>query len=263
MKETFEKTSVLGVRVDLINLDELFQAVLLLVQDQGKTIITYVNVHAVNIAYQLGWFKDFINHSRVVFCDGYGIKWSAYFLRGKNLTRITSPDWFDLLAGKCEAAGISFFFLGTRPEVIEKVAVILKEKYPQLKIAGVQHGYFNKEATGSENQSILARINSLHPDILVVGLGMPTQEKWISENLDNLQVKVVIPVGAMFDYFAGEVKRAPHWMTDNGLEWLGRLLIEPGRLWKRYVIGLPLFMWRVILHHILGFPLPDEVTGLD
>jgi N-acetylglucosaminyldiphosphoundecaprenol N-acetyl-beta-D-mannosaminyltransferase len=79
---------------------------------------------------------------------------------------------------------------------------------------------------------------------------MPLQEKWIMENFDRLDVKVVMPVGAAFDYVSGNVRRAPHWMTDHGLEWLGRMLIEPKRLWRRYVIGNPLFLWRILLQRI-------------
>lgn len=256
MKETFEKTSILGVRVDLISLEELIQYVLLMVRGQRKAIITYVNVHAINRAYELGWFKDFINHSQVVFCDGFGVKWAANFLNGKELQRFTPPDWFGRLAGECAEHGISMYFLGTRQDVGEKAAAVLKEKYPRLKIAGFHHGFFDKDPMSSENQEVLARINLLRPDILVVGFGMPSQEKWISENWDDLQVKVALPVGAMFDYLAGEVKRAPRWMTDNGLEWFGRLLIEPGRLWKRYIIGNPLFFWRLFIHHFLHLPSP-------
>ena len=257
MKETFEKTFILGVRVDLICMDELIQYVMCMVHGQRKAIITYLNVHAVNVAFEHGWFKDFINHSQIVFCDGYGVKWAAHFLTGKILQRFTPPDWFDHLACKCADNGISMFFLGTRQEVIEKFALILKERYPALTLVGVQNGFFNKEAMSSDNQQVLARINEARPDILIVGFGMPAQEKWILENWDNLQATIVIPVGAMFDYMAGEVKRAPRWMTDDGLEWLGRLLIEPWRLWRRYIIGIPLFLWRIIIHDILGFSLPN------
>ena len=257
MKESFENTSILGVRIDLISLDDLLRYLMLMVHGQRKTIISYVNVHAVNIAYELGWFKEYINHSQVVFCDGFGVKWAAHFLMRKEIIRLTPPDWFDRLAGMCAENGISMFFLGTRQDIIKKAAALMIKKYPGLKIVGVQHGFFDKEPLSSENQEVLARINMLCPDILVVGFGMPAQEKWISENWDDLQVKVAVPVGAMFDYMAGEVKRAPRWMTDNGLEWFGRLLIEPGRLWRRYIIGNPLFLWRIFIHYILGFSLPN------
>jgi N-acetylglucosaminyldiphosphoundecaprenol N-acetyl-beta-D-mannosaminyltransferase len=257
MKVDFERISILGVQVDIVGLDELLKYALFIIQSQEKAIITYVNVHAINIAQDIGWFKNFINHSQIVFCDGFGVKWVARSLKGKELQRFTPPDWFGRLAKECARQGFSMFFLGTRQEVVEKAAANLKKTYPELKIVGVHHGFFEKTVMCPENQAVLSRINTLKPDILVVGFGMPAQEKWIFENWNELNVHVVFPVGAFFDYLAGEVKRAPRWMTENGLEWLGRLIIEPRRLWKRYILGNPLFLWRVFFHDILGFPLPD------
>ena len=112
-------------------------------------------------------------------------------------------------------------------------------------------------ADSLENKLIIEQINEFHPQILVLGLGMPLQEKWILENINSLDVKIAFPAGALFDYLSGELPRAPRWMTDNGLEWLGRLLVEPSRLWKRYILGNPLFFLRLFIHHFLGFPLPN------
>jgi N-acetylglucosaminyldiphosphoundecaprenol N-acetyl-beta-D-mannosaminyltransferase len=257
LRESFEQTSILGLRIDVISLEKLIQYAVFMIHHQRKAVSTYVNVHAINIAYKQVWFKDFINHSQIAFCDGVGVKLAAYFIYRKKLQRITPPDWFDRLAGKCAEEGISMFFLGTRQEIVEKVAAKLIKKYPQLIIAGVHHGYFNLYETSLENKEVLANINKARPDILVVGLGMPVQEKWILYNWGDLQVRVILPVGAMFDYLSGKNVRAPRWMTDNGLEWFGRLLNEPGRLWRRYIIGNPLFLWRIFIHHILGFPMPN------
>jgi N-acetylglucosaminyldiphosphoundecaprenol N-acetyl-beta-D-mannosaminyltransferase len=93
---------------------------------------------------------------------------------------------------------------------------------------------------------VLEEINQLSPDILLVGFGMPRQEKWLSENWEQIHAHVFLTGGAVFDYVSGEVKRAPKWMTDHGFEWLGRLIIEPGRLWKRYILGLPYFLFLVL-----------------
>lgn len=257
MKADFEQISILGVRVDVVSLDELLKYALFIIQTRKKAIINNVNVHAINIAYEVEWFRNFINHSQVVFCDGFGVKWTAHYLKGKKLQRFTPPDWFGRLADECASQGFSMFFLGTGQEVVERAAATMKKTYPELKIVGVHHGFFDKNVMSFESQEVLARINALRPDILAVGFGMPTQEKWILENWNELNVHVVFPVGAFFDYLAGEVVRAPRWMTENGLEWLGRLIIEPRRLWKRYIVGNPLFLWRVFIHHILSFPLPD------
>ncbi len=249
-KAYFEPIFILGVRVDQVNLDELLQFVVSIVEGKEKAVIANVNVYAVNLAQKFPWFRKFINSSRVVFCDGFGVKWAARLLKDKVLARFTPPDWFDFLANKCAQEGFTMFLMGTRQPVIERAALVLQEKHPQLKLVGIQHGFFDKTMGSVENQAVVDRINALKPDILVVGFGMPTQEKWILDNWDQLRVHVVIPVGAFFDYLAGDVARAPRWMTDYGFEWLGRLLIEPQRLWKRYLVGNPLFIFRVILQKL-------------
>ena len=172
------------------------------------------------------------------------------------VNRYTPPDWFEQFAIACSDEGYSIYFLGSNQKAVNEAAINLKKKIPNLIICGTHHGFFDKTRNGRENQLIVKEINTLSPDVLVVGFGMPMQEIWISENINDLQTHVVIPVGAFFDYVSGETKRAPRWMTDHGLEWLGRLLIEPNRLWKRYLVGNPLFLWRIINHHIFRIPLP-------
>jgi N-acetylglucosaminyldiphosphoundecaprenol N-acetyl-beta-D-mannosaminyltransferase len=261
MLDNFEKISILGVRVDILSLDELLIYVNKTIYDQKKAVIANVNVHAINLAQESKWFKDFLNHSQVVFCDGFGVKWTARFLYKKVIDRFTPPDWFDRLAQVCVTNGFSIFFLGTHEHIINKAALIMRETYPGIKIQGVHHGFFDKSINSSENLEIIIKINQLKPDILVVGFGMPAQEKWISENFDRLNVHLVFPVGAYFDYLTGAVVRAPHWMTDNGLEWFGRLFVEPRRLWKRYLIGNVFFLWKIILHY--GFRIPLEKNNQD
>ena len=250
MKGGFEQIFILGVRVDVVSLDELLEVLHLIIQEHQRAIVAYVNVQAINLAQELGWFRNFINQSQVVFCDGFGVKWAARFLTGKVLQRFTPPDWFGYLAEMCAEYGFSMFFLGARQDVIEKAATVAQGKYPGLRLAGVQHGFFDKTPGSIENQALVARINALRPDILVVGFGMPVQEKWILENWDSLDVRIVLPVGAFFDYLTGDVVRAPRWMTDHGLEWLGRLLVEPRRLWKRYILGNPRFLWKILMQKL-------------
>ncbi len=252
-KKTVE---ILGVNISIISLQDLLQFVFYSIQLNSKIIITYVNIHGMNLACNNTVFRNCINKSAVTFCDGFGVKIAVKLIKGITLYRFTPPDWFDLLAERCAKEKNSIYFLGTRQEIVERAARVLVERFPELKIVGIHHGFFDKTLDSEENQKVIQMINSLHPDILVVGFGMPAQEKWISENFNDIQTKVIIPVGAYFDYLAGETKRAPRWMTDHGLEWLGRLIIEPSRLWKRYIIGNPLFFWRIFKHHILKIPLP-------
>jgi N-acetylglucosaminyldiphosphoundecaprenol N-acetyl-beta-D-mannosaminyltransferase len=102
-----------------------------------------------------------------------------------------------------------------------------------------------------ENETLIQQINDLKPNFILVGFGMPLQERWLMENWDRLEVNIAITLGAVFDYISGDLKRAPGWFNKHGMEWLGRLIIEPRRLWKRYLIGNPLFLLRIIKHRLI------------
>jgi N-acetylglucosaminyldiphosphoundecaprenol N-acetyl-beta-D-mannosaminyltransferase len=136
--------------------------------------------------------------------------------------------------------GRSVFLLGAAPSVADAAAQVLAGRYPGLKLAGAQHGYFKV----SEETDVIARIRRAAPDLLFVGMGMPAQEKWIAKNLQALGVPVVMGVGGSFDVLSGRVGRAPLWMRRAGVEWLYRLVREPWR-WRR-IAQLPVFAWKVI-----------------
>jgi N-acetylglucosaminyldiphosphoundecaprenol N-acetyl-beta-D-mannosaminyltransferase len=242
-----ETINLLNVNVSKIRLYELLESCLKAVQEKARKIVVYANIHALNLACELDWFRDFYNRpDTLVFCDGAGVQLGARLL-GKTIPeRYTPPDWFPDLCQICAENKISLFFLGTHPGITEKVANIYIGQYPNLIISGTHHGYFKKDKDGDENKEVLRQINQANPNILVIGFGMPLQEKWLSENLQDLNANVYITVGAMFDFLAGETYRGPRWMTDHGFEWLARLFTEPRRLWRRYLIGIPLFFWRVI-----------------
>jgi N-acetylglucosaminyldiphosphoundecaprenol N-acetyl-beta-D-mannosaminyltransferase len=180
-----------------------------------------------------------------VFCDGFGVKLAAGILGMGAIERFTPPDWFPRLAELCVREGFRLYLLGAQPGTAHQAAASLSQRHPGLNIVGTGHGYFDKRVGSPENQAVLENIRAAKPHILIVGFGMPAQERWISENWDDLTANVILPVGAAIDYLAGSIPRAPAWMTGHGLEWLGRLVIEPRRLWKRYLVGNPLFFWRV------------------
>lgn len=249
-----ESIRLLGVRIDNLSLQELLNAIQVSIREQRKTVIANVNVHALNLACELAWFRNFLNQCEVVFCDGYGVLFTAR-LRGLNLKkRFTYADIIWPLAEFSENNQLTCYFLGAKPGVAEKAAARLREKYPHLQIVGLHHGYFNKSPHNVENRNVIADINACKPDILIVGFGMPVQEQWLAENWYDINAGLALTGGAIFDYLSGEMPRAPRWMTDHGLEWLGRLIIEPRRLWRRYIIGNPLFLWRILIHDVWGAP---------
>jgi N-acetylglucosaminyldiphosphoundecaprenol N-acetyl-beta-D-mannosaminyltransferase len=156
----------------------------------------------------------------------------------------------------CKNANLSVFLLGDEEGVARKSADVMTENHPGLTIAGSHHGYFNTQ--NSENEIVIDYINSTSSDILLVGMGMPRQEFWVDDNIDKLNVRVCITVGAAFRWYSGLERRAPRWVTDNGFEWLGRLVHHPIKLFRRYVIGNPLLMLRVITVYWLKLKMPSK-----
>jgi N-acetylglucosaminyldiphosphoundecaprenol N-acetyl-beta-D-mannosaminyltransferase len=253
---SWNQISLLGVKIDALTLDELLAEITRCVMTGRQVTVLNVNIHAMNIAYSDPPFRDFLNQSQITFCDGVGVKWAAR-LTGQHLEdRFTPPDFVDRICAAAIRQRWKAFFLGAKPGVAQRAAQKLMSQFPGLEIQ-THHGYFDKTKDCQENRPVVAMINDFQPQVLILGFGMPLQEKWILENMDSMRVNIVIPAGALFDYLAGEVPRAPRWMTDNGFEWLGRLLIEPRRLWRRYIFGNPLFFWRVFMHHFMKRPLPE------
>ena len=249
----FSEVVVLKTRFHQVNCCELIDYVASMAKQSKKTIIGNVNIRAMNFAYCLDWYRNFINQADLVFCDGFGVllagKLNGYELRSEH--RMTCPDYIENLAKTCEREKVSLFLLAGKPGVVEKAIQQLKSIAPNLRVDG-HHGYFSK--TGEENEEIIRKINEFRPGILYVGFGMPLQERWILDNIDQLDSRVFLPLGACLDFYTGSVPRGPKWMTDAGLEWLSRLITEPGRLWSRYLVGNFVFFLRVLQEKLLGSP---------
>ena len=247
--------SILGVRVDDLSLSDFLNYIEDTINEDHKSTISYVNIHAMNLAFTIPWFRKFLLDSDIVFCDGFGVKLGMWLNNKRIRYRYTPPDFIEDICQRACRNEYHLFFLGARDGVAEKAASRLREKFPGLKIR-TQHGYFQKEKDSPENQKTIEEINAFRTNLLFLGMGMPLQEQWICENLELLKINIAFPAGALFDYISGEQIRAPRWMTDHGLEWIGRLLIEPRRLWRRYIMGNPIFFWRVFVHEILKRKLP-------
>jgi N-acetylglucosaminyldiphosphoundecaprenol N-acetyl-beta-D-mannosaminyltransferase len=239
------RVEVLGVGVDRISVDGLHREVVRLAR-RRRGVVLNVNAHCLNLLYGDDSLRRFFATADVVFCDGAGVRLAARIQGDRLPERITYADWLPRLAALAEERGLTLFFLGGRPGVAGVAARRLLESHPNLKIVGARHGFFDPRAGSPENEIVLAEINAARPDILLLGLGMPLQERWLMENLHDLDFGVALTGGAIFDYASGRLRRGPHVLTDNGFEWLARLLVEPRRLWRRYLLGNPLFLARVL-----------------
>src|SRR5829696_1640615 len=233
------RVNVLGVGIDPVSVGELHAGIKHLVESGKRGTVLNVNANCLNLLYKDTALRGFFDSADLVFCDGAGVMLAARLLGGRIPERITYADWAWRLAAFAEAEGLSLFLLGARPGVAERAARRLSERHPALDISGVRHGYFDHAAGSPENEAVLQEINTARPDILLVGLGMPLQERWLMENHHRIESGVALTGGAVFDYVSGELRRGPRFLTDNGLEWRARLLVEPRRLGRGYVLGNP------------------------
>ncbi|BAU66619.1 glycosyl transferase, WecB/TagA/CpsF family [Stanieria sp. NIES-3757] len=245
----FEEVHLFGTRFHKLTVCQLIEYIVKAAKFNQKTIVGHVNIRGMNFAWEKSWYKNFYNQADLVFCDGFGVLLGAK-LHGNCVDkkhRMTCPDYIENLAKTCERNNVSLFLLAGKPGVTDQAIAKLTKVAPQLRIAG-HHGYFAK--SGWENEVIIEQINQFKPDVLYIGFGMPLQERWILENIAKINAKVFLPLGACLDFYTETVYRGPQWMTDAGLEWLSRLLTEPKRLWKRYIIGNSLFAYRVLLEYL-------------
>ncbi|WP_172620771.1 WecB/TagA/CpsF family glycosyltransferase [Rubrobacter xylanophilus] len=246
------RVEVLGIGVDPVRAGELEAKISRFIREGRRATVLNVNAHCLNLAWRDSRLRAALRGADLVFCDGNGVRLAARLCGGYIPERITYADWVWRLAGVAAERGFSMYLLGARPGVAEEAARRLSARHPSLRIAGTHHGYFDRRPGSPENEEVIRRINAADPDVLLVGFGMPEQELWLFENRERLSARVALTGGAVFDYASGRLRRGPRLLTENGLEWLARLAIEPRRLWRRYLIGNPLFLLRVLRWRLLG-----------
>lgn len=227
------------MRIDRLGLDELLCRVRDDVARRSPITVLYVNVHCMNVAASDERYARALAAADIVYCDGTGVRLGARVAALPSPERMTGADWIHDLCRLATEHQLSLFLLGGEPGIAEAAGHVLRNRYAGLRIAGTLSGY-------GEAVSAIDAINDSGADILLVGMGTPTQEFWITANRAALNVPVTWAVGALFDFVSGQIPRGPRWMTEHGLEWLCRLAIEPRKLWRRYLIGNPVFFWRIV-----------------
>jgi N-acetylglucosaminyldiphosphoundecaprenol N-acetyl-beta-D-mannosaminyltransferase len=239
-----EKVEILGVRIDRMNLSQTIRETMRIIEEKEKRFFVVPNVFIVTQCKRDTEYRRIINSADIAFADGVPLVWASRLLGEYTGGRVSGADFFKSFNMVAAEKGYSCYYLGGGPGGSEKVAKNFAKRHRALRIVGNFSPPFG-EISDSLNAEILERINAVKPDILWVGLGAPRQEKWIYNNLEQLDVHVAIGVGAAFDYEAGKRKRAPRWMHKIGMEWFYRILFEnPTLFWtKRYYA----YLWEFII----------------
>lgn len=236
--------SFLGVTVHALTLPGLENLVDEAAAGEGRRVAGYHNLHSLYLYHHDPLFREFYERADYVHADGMSLVALGRLL-GHPLSRenrLTSVDWLGPVLRRCSEKDLRVFFLGSKPGVAEKAATRFAREVPGLR-ARTRHGYFDIAPGSEENRRLVAEINAYRPHLLMVGMGMPRQERWILDNIDALDANLVWSMGAFLDYFGGAASTPPRWMGRLGLEWLYRLLSEPRRLWRRYLVE----PWFVVL----------------
>ncbi|MFZ4478371.1 MAG: WecB/TagA/CpsF family glycosyltransferase [Rhodoferax sp.] len=220
--------------------------------------VSFVNPACVNIAAGDRGYRRILSRAALVLPDGIGIKIAARLLAVPLQQNVNGTDLFPRLCAMLESRGASLFLLGGKPGVAERVAAVIHQRWPGLRIAGLRDGYFEVAQEGE----VAAEVRASQADILLVARGVPMQDVFIDRHLHQLGVKVAIGVGGLFDFVSGRIHRAPAWMRDSGLEWIYRLMQEPARMWRRYLLGNFTFLGRILLQRVgLRRPANDALNN--
>lgn len=240
------KEDILGYSVDAASSNVCCDNIVSSVDNGDKEWLACINPHSYAVSRKDSKFRDALSSAKWLVPDGVGIILGSRILNGKITQRITGYDIFEGVSTKLnEKKRYTVFFLGSTSETLSKIREKYSLEYPELEVVGIYSPPFKPSYSAAELHEIKQAINDVSPDVLWVGLTAPKQEKFIFENLSDLDVKFVGAIGAVFDFYIGNVKRSHPAFQKLGLEWLPRLIQQPRRLWKRTIISAPIFLFSV------------------
>lgn len=235
---------------------------------QGKILINTINAHSFNVAQKDALFAEALKNGDYLIPDGASIVKASHWLNAKSqpIERIAGWDLFSFEMGKLERESRELQAGSEKQECVhhrkkvmfmgssEKVLLLIRDRaavdYPNLEVVTYSPPY-KPEFSDDDNAAIIKAINDANPDLLWIGMTAPKQEKWTYTHWEELQIHCHVgTIGAVFDFYAGTARRAPIWWQEHSLEWLYRLCIEPKRMWKRYILGNPIFFWNITKERI-------------
>ena len=227
--------TILGSKAELASLPD------------GKLLINTINAHSFNTAKKDKLFAEALTNGDALIPDGVSIVKACKWIKAKSQPkeRIAGWDLFEFEMDKLDNKGGTVMFMGSSQKVLDLIVKRAAVDYPHLKVVTYSPPY-KPEFSEEDNKAIINAINAANPDLLWIGMTAPKQEKWTYSHWKELNIHCHVgTIGAVFDFFAGTVERAPMWWQKHGLEWLYRLLKEPKRMWRRYIIGNALFLWNM------------------
>ena len=230
------KQPLLNTYVNNVNMDEAIQAIEDMIASGKKSYIVAINVDVVMKIENDSYLKEITDKADVVLVDGKPLEWIAKWHKRPIKAKISGSDLIPILCERAAKKGYSIFIIGGKDGIAEKAKQNLERDLPEIRIVGTYAPPFGFEKDEKELNRINEMISSAHPDILIACFGCPKQEKWIYENYQQYDAKVSICAGATVDFLAGNVKRAPRWISEHGFEWFYRFLQEPKRMFKRYFV---------------------------
>jgi len=229
---------VLGVPFSALSFEGAVAQIRTMIARGGAHQVVIANAHTLNLASRDPEYHRILREAALVLRDGVGVELAALLQRRRLPYNFVGTDFIPRLLAHLSDVRPRVFLYGAAPGVAEAAAQVLATRCPGVHVVGTEHGFGDRGAA-------VRRVAASQADLTLVALGNPLQEKWIAAHLPRLGTRVAIGVGALFDYLAGRVRRAPRWVLALRSEWVFRLLVEPRRLWRRYLFGNCVFLWRV------------------
>jgi N-acetylglucosaminyldiphosphoundecaprenol N-acetyl-beta-D-mannosaminyltransferase len=231
-QQTHGRISLFGCQIDNLTLHEAVQKVENFIEQGGTRRYFAVNIHKIVSCRRSPEMRSIANRSDLVTADGQPIVWASRWFGRPLKSRVNGTDLMERLVDLASRKQYGIYLLGARAEVLQTMIERYRERFPGLRVVGSRNGYWLDE----EENSVVSAIREARPDILFVGISSPRKELFMDRNLTQMQVPFAMGVGGSFDVAAGLTLRAPLWMQRTGLEWFWRVLQEPGRMWKRYLL---------------------------
>lgn len=238
--------SLAGITIDLLTIRDLLALLEVATATKGKCLILNHNLHSLYLRHTSPGFISCYSNASCTYIDGVPVVWlaKAAGLPARIEHRITLLDRLNIILDKAERCGWRVYYLGSRAEVIDSGLAVIRQQYPKLEISG-HHGHFDK--SGPDCDDVISKINTFEADILFVGMGMPLQERWLSAHLSRINASVILTCGATLDYVTGHAYRPPAWVGPLGFYGIFRLVADPKRLWRRYLVEPVIVLKHLVL----------------